>query len=90
MRLTRLFPESAGCEANPVVTALATGLVRDLGDARFAVRERAEQELAAQGPAARDPVARAAEGPDPEVRARAGRILREALAWVFVVNGERG
>jgi hypothetical protein len=26
----------------------------------------------------------------PDLRRRAGRILREALAWVVVVNGERG
>ena len=57
----------------------ADRLIRDLGSEYYDERERATALLAAMPPHRAIPLlARALDGPDPEVRARAGWILRTA------------
>ncbi|MBI4615284.1 MAG: hypothetical protein HY720_16835 [Planctomycetes bacterium] len=51
-------------------------LVQDLGSADWATRESASRELEEMGGAARSAVEEASRSDDPEVRWRAGRILR--------------
>ena len=85
--LDRLFPESAGCDAHPVIVALATGLVRDLGDLQFAVREQATRDLLAIGPSARGVVSSAIENTDPEIRERGKRIL---AGWDRPIDARQG
>lgn len=57
--------------------------LRDLGDERFEVREKATQELFSAGLAAMPALRRAAVGDDPEVRFRAERILGRFARGVF-------
>src|SRR4029079_3870443 len=53
------------------------GLIRLLGDDRFAAREKASEELAAVGPAALPQLRRATSDPDEEIRERARDAIRE-------------
>src|SRR5262249_19417550 len=48
--------------------------IKDLGDLRFPVRERATRSLEAAGPAAVKPLAQAMQSTDPEVQRRARQI----------------
>lgn len=53
------------------------GLVKDLGDSSWKVREAAQAKLTAAGKAAVAPLEKAVESEDPEVRQRAQSILQE-------------
>jgi hypothetical protein len=67
--------------AVPDFRAQVDALVRQLGDDEFAARERAGRELEAIGPDARPALRRAfADDPSPEVRLRAGQLLKRIPA----------
>jgi hypothetical protein len=60
-----------------VDTARLRALVRRLGDDSYAVREQASLDLAAAGPAAREPLHDALNDPDREIASRAARCLAQ-------------
>jgi len=66
-------------------TDLVAGLIKQLGDAKFAKREAAGRELVAIGEPALDALRKASTSPDPEVRTRAER----AIAGIAARAGER-
>ena len=53
-----------------------TRWVRDLGNDSYSVRQEANTQLQAAGMAAREPLAKLAQGADPETRAAARRLSR--------------
>ena len=61
----------------------AAGLVKQLGDDDFATRETATQKLLAAGPAVSKEIEAATKSEDPEVAARAKRILRNMQRGVL-------
>ena len=81
-----LLPHAAAePPAAPPFPAVA-GAIRDLGDARFSVRQRAEQFLWQQGATAEPAVREAAAHPDAEVRFRVRRILEDFQCGILPGN----
>ena len=61
-------------------------LVKQLGDARFAVREKAQRELEAIGPAALEPLRKAAKSEDQETSHRASEAVQRIDAAVLATR----
>jgi hypothetical protein len=87
MRLGVLLPVLLGLAALaapsvPAADRAATvaGLIDQLGHQEFAEREKASRDLEALGPAALEPLRQAARSDDPEVRRRAGDLVRRLEA----------
>src|SRR3954447_6210280 len=66
--------------AGPAEASRVAQLIEQLGSASFAERERATEELDAVGVPALEALRKAAASDDPEVRRRAGELLRKVEA----------
>lgn len=74
------MPQEARSEAREATSEQLESLIEQLGDEDFVVRDRAYDDLLAMGAGAKARLEKATKSEDPEIRWRAGRLLRALSA----------